>query len=519
MIAAGLVGAYIKVQDISSLWPLAFIASIPAICSLFLTYYMRQEWAQLIVMVLWAALSVVACSSLGLIPMALMFLTVPAIAMLFFKEKVVEAFILSAFIVAILYYVGQKGYIPESPLSDMQLLWGRQAGLMGTIALLIGAMFMAAQSRSTATSAPDKSSRFLWQEGIRGGVFEFDQDGNLLRTNRRGLKLFKIDEIESPVTTTNLLGDMQEAQKQFHHALKAMRRQNQTQSVRLILPTSEDNVLGQVAHYDVFLSPLKSKGFTMHAIDRTDDEARIEMLRRSQNSAQQDNEDKTLFFAGVSHELRTPLNAIIGFSDMMRSRLFGPLPNKYAEYADLIHDSGRHMLDLIGDVLDMSKVEAGKYELDYADFDFADVVRSSVKMIRPAADNAEVMLDVKLPHDVILVQADRRALRQILLNLLSNAVKFSQKGGQVVISANTDEHDLVICVEDNGTGMSAEDIAQIGMPYAQGTQGKMTSERGTGLGLALVKSLSQLHGGNVDIHSTLGQGTTVTVTIPKAAII
>ena len=133
-------------------------------------------------------------------------------------------------------------------------------------------------------------------------------------------------------------------------------------------------------------------------------------------------QDKTHFFAGVSHELRTPLNAIIGFSDMMRSCLFGPLPSKYAEYADLIHESGQHMLDLIGDVLDLSKVEAGRYELNYDTFDAADVIRSSVKMIRPAADAAEVSLDVNLDLDqALLIQADRRAVRQILLNLLSNS--------------------------------------------------------------------------------------------------
>ena len=118
----------------------------------------------------------------------------------------------------------------------------------------------------------------------------------------------------------------------------------------------------------------------------------------------------------------------------MRSRLFGPLPGKYAEYADLIHDSGQHMLDLIGDVLDMSKVEAGKYELHYDNFDAADVIRSTAKMIRPAADQAKVVLSLDIDeNDPLLIEADRKAIRQILLNLLSNAIKFSHKGGRVTV--------------------------------------------------------------------------------------
>ena len=231
--------------------------------------------------------------------------------------------------------------------------------------------------------------------------------------------------------------------------------------------------------------------------------------------ASRETDDKTLFFAGVSHELRTPLNAIIGFSDMMRSRLFGPLPSKYAEYADLIHDSGQHMLDLIGDVLDLSKVEAGKYTLQYDSFDAADVIRSSVKMIRPAADVAEVRLDVSVDvNDTLIVEADRKALRQILLNLLSNAIKFSDKGGRVSVKAVSKDGCLVLRVSDEGEGISAEDLITIGTPYTQSASGLSSEERGSGLGLSLVKSLTELHRGEFDIESQLGEGTQVTVSIP-----
>jgi len=176
------------------------------------------------------------------------------------------------------------------------------------------------------------------------------------------------------------------------------------------------------------------------------------------------------------------------------------------------------MLDLIGDVLDLSKVEAGKYDLNYDTFDAADVIRSSVKMIRPAADAADVSLDVNLDLDqALLIQADRRAVRQILLNLLSNSVKFSPKGGAVDIDAQAIDGDLELSVSDNGAGMSAEDLAQIGEPYAQGNAGMVSDDRGSGLGLSLVKTLAELHGGTMDIRSALGDGTRVKIILPLQA--
>ena len=201
----------------------------------------------------------------------------------------------------------------------------------------------------------------------------------------------------------------------------------------------------------------------------------------------------------------------------MRSRLFGPLPSKYAEYADLIHDSGQYMLDLIGDVLDLSKVEAGKYTLVSDTFDISDVVRSSVKMIRPSADSAEIVLETDLPdeEEELLITADRKATRQILLNLLSNAVKFSPKGGTVVIAAKPHKAGVLLTVKDEGPGMRPEEIARIGQPYNQGQAAKDIEVRGSGLGLSLVKTLAELHGGALKVDSQLGQGTRAMVYLPS----
>ena len=176
------------------------------------------------------------------------------------------------------------------------------------------------------------------------------------------------------------------------------------------------------------------------------------------------------------------------------------------------------MLDLIGDVLDLSKIDAGRYELDYDTFDAADVIRSSVKMIRPAADAAEVGIEINLDLDqALLVQADRRAVRQILLNLLSNSVKFSDKGSQVEVDAQAIDGDLELTVSDMGAGMSEAEVARIGDPYAQGEAAQMSDKRGSGLGLSLVKSLTELHKGHMKIQSKKTEGTRVKITLPLQA--
>lgn len=226
---------------------------------------------------------------------------------------------------------------------------------------------------------------------------------------------------------------------------------------------------------------------------------------------------KSEFLAAVSHELRTPLNAIIGFSDVMKQRLFGPLPARYAEYGDLIHESGRHLLELIGDVLDMSRIEADRYELSLDQFDVRDIADICAKMMRLRATEQGVTLYVDAGDAPIHVNADRKALRQILLNLLSNAVKFTPEGGAVVLMACTEGPDLVLAVGDSGVGISEDEINRLGQPYAQSQSGRDSAERSSGLGLVLVRQLAELHGGSMIIESQAGQGTTVTVRLPVLA--
>ncbi|WP_347567019.1 HAMP domain-containing sensor histidine kinase [Caulobacter sp. CCUG 60055] len=244
--------------------------------------------------------------------------------------------------------------------------------------------------------------------------------------------------------------------------------------------------------------------------------AREASLEQARQDAEALNAGKSRFLANMSHELRTPLNAIMGFSDIMRSRMFGELPGKYVEYAELIHESGRHLLDLINDVLDMSKIEAARYELAREVFDAREPVSAALRLMRLQADEAGVQLRGMLPGAPLEVDADRRALKQIVLNLVSNALKFTPKGGSVTVSGQAVEGMLEITVADTGVGIPPEDVERLGRPYEQ-AGGADQKARGTGLGLSLVRAFAELHGGDMGIESRLGEGTAVMVRLPVLA--
>lgn len=224
---------------------------------------------------------------------------------------------------------------------------------------------------------------------------------------------------------------------------------------------------------------------------------------------------KSHFLANMSHELRTPLNAIIGFSDMLLREFFGPLTPKQKEYAAAINTSGSHLLEVIGDVLDLSKVEAGRMELHPETVDVAALVRSCAGLMVSEADQGRVALETSLPPHPVEITADKVRLRQIILNLLSNAVKFTPTGGRVDVAVRWPaEGGLEISVRDTGVGMRPEDIRIALEPFRQLDDSMSRRHQGTGLGLPLAKMLAELHGGGLSVASEPGRGTTVTVTLP-----
>jgi two-component system cell cycle sensor histidine kinase PleC len=242
-----------------------------------------------------------------------------------------------------------------------------------------------------------------------------------------------------------------------------------------------------------------------------------QLLKEALHRAEGANRAKAGFLATVSHELRTPLNAIIGFSEMMQAELLGPLGNeRYNDYAKSIQQSGKHLLDLINDLLDMSKIEAGKYDFALETLNVAKIARMAVHMIEPSALAGGVLLHNEIPESSLTVRADRRALMQILLNLLSNAVKFTPRGGHIELRLCTETRPMMItfAVADTGIGIPIDKIDRVTEPFEQVSNAMTRHYQGTGLGLAITKKLVEHHGGILRIDSALGHGTTVYVTLP-----
>ena len=229
---------------------------------------------------------------------------------------------------------------------------------------------------------------------------------------------------------------------------------------------------------------------------------------------------KSQFLANMSHELRTPLNAVIGFSEMIRDRVLGDAAVlRYSEYAGDVHNSATHLLNLINDILDLSKIEAGRLELHETRFDLARLGADTLQLMRQQAERRGVFLMQEGPRK-LWAFADQRALRQIFVNLLSNAVKFTPPAGEIVLRCASDACGVTISVSDTGVGIRPEDVAGVMEVFRQGRHDiKSSPEEGTGLGLAIVKALTELHGGSVGIESALGKGTTVTVRLPASCLV
>ncbi len=229
------------------------------------------------------------------------------------------------------------------------------------------------------------------------------------------------------------------------------------------------------------------------------------------------NQHKSEFLANMSHELRTPLNAIIGFSEVLQERMFGEMNDKQSEYIDDIHSSGKHLLSLINDILDLSKVEAGRMELDLATFHLPSAIDNALTLIRERAQRHFITLSSSVDESLGEITADERKVKQIMLNLLSNAVKFTPEGGRVDVLAKRGETMIEISVSDTGVGITPEDQAAVFVEFKQVGSDYTKKSEGTGLGLALTKKFVELHGGKIRLESAPGKGSTFSFTLPLQA--
>ncbi len=292
----------------------------------------------------------------------------------------------------------------------------------------------------------------------------------------------------------------------------------------LALPLLDSNgqcfgILGLKSHADREFTPQDREiatilsahsAVTVHAIEAAEE------MRAAKEEAELAARAKTEFLTNTTHELRTPLNAIIGFSEIMWSEAFGPIENdQYKGYVKDIHDSGNHLLGVINDILDMSRIEAGRTELVERELDVGNIVRESLRFVAERAREGQISVDTRIADRLPRILGDETKIRQILLNLLSNAVKFTPSGGQVTVSAEmAPGGGMVIAVADNGIGIAPEDLKRAMAPFGQ-VDGALTRKYdGTGLGLPLAKALIELHGGILEMQSEVGRGTRVAMLLP-----
>jgi cell cycle sensor histidine kinase DivJ len=249
--------------------------------------------------------------------------------------------------------------------------------------------------------------------------------------------------------------------------------------------------------------------------DVTDRKLQEQALEVARSAAERADAAKTRFLATMSHELRTPLNAIIGFSEMlMQEQALVLNAARRREYAQLINDSGQHLLSVVNGILDMSKMESGNFEITPEPFAPRAALINCCNLLALRARENGVDLSADAPHDLPVITGDPRAFKQIVLNLVSNAIKFTERGGRVAVSAGVDGPRLMMRIMDTGVGIAADDLKRIGDPFFQAGKTYQRRHEGTGLGLSIVKSLVNLHGGEMSIESKLDEGTTVTIALP-----
>ena len=400
---------------------------------------------------------------------------------------------------------------------------GRVVRMVGSITDITDRKRMESQLRAASDAIREKNRQLgIALDNMSQGLTLFDAGDRLLAANRRYQQMFDIDDrMLVPGTAVGELVAHVASRGTYSPevaaaALEARREASRSGHRKVIRQAQGNGLIIEAIH-----QPLADGGMVSTFSDVTESETRERALLAARETAEGASRAKSAFLAHMSHELRTPLNAIIGFSELIMTELLGPVGSpRYKEYAGDIHSSGKHLLQLINDVLDISKIEAGKAELREETVDIGEVVEHCAALIHPQATAGSLKVAVDVPRDLPFLRGDARALRQVLLNLLSNAVKFTPAKGEVRLSARLDDNrDLEIAVSDTGIGMSEADAARVFEPFFQIHNELTRKYEGTGLGLSLVKGLIEMHGGKVVVRSVPQQGTTIAAVFPAARVV
>ncbi len=353
-------------------------------------------------------------------------------------------------------------------------------------------------------------------ENMGEGLSVFDRDGRLIAWNGRFAKLMSLPIDLKSASLYDVL--LQQAQRgDFGSMDPEAEARERVAGFYRDLPTVKERTTTDGRVLQIHRRAMPDGAVVSLYSDITERKASEEKMLQALSQAELANRAKSDFLANMSHELRTPLNAIIGFAEAVSSELLGPVyDKKQLEYIKDIHSSGLLLLSIINDVLDMSKIEAGKLELARESVPVQPLIREAVRMVSERARSRQLTLVSTAPEEEISVWGDERAIKQIMLNLLSNAVKFSHEGGRIDIRASLDAAgDLVVEVEDYGIGMAANEIDRALEPFGQAKPAVTKTHGGTGLGLPIAKGLTDAHGGKLIVNSTPRRGTLVRILLPQ----
>lgn len=421
--------------------------------------------------------------------------------------------------------VGVLVWDPDLPGAKIlnQLLWG----LAVVLFIVIGFAYLFRNRAREVTTALNSTSQQLNQQSailqttldsIDQGIAAFDSEARLIAWNEQCAEFFyNPPNLRVGITRYELLMYMSEIGAMGPGDPKEIADRREREIIAAG-PNSSDSFAmmdGREISYTRF--GLADGGQTIVYRDVTERLKHERQLNEAKEQAEAGNRAKSEFIAHVSHELRTPLNAVIGFSEMMMQRIFGPLgSDKYDEYANVINSAGRHLLDQINQVLDLSKIDAGKMTFEFEDVKIDETADYVQNLLEPQLQSRSHDLTIDIPEPFPMLHADKTMLTQVMMNLLSNAIKFTPENGQIQLQAELQSDCIVISVTDNGIGIEEDMVQQVIDPFVQIRSALTRSEQGTGLGLSIVASLVEHHGGQIDLESEVDKGTKVTVTFPAS---
>ncbi len=412
--------------------------------------------------------------------------------------------------------------LPATPVAEPFLLVSSAAGFMIAFAVVAHSAHRINGAFEVHDKAQINAYRHLI-EHVQDAVLRFSPDGAILLASRSSEALFGCPRYQiAGAKLSERLHVMD--RPAFLTAFADAAEDGRSRTIEVRLRQDDPRARSNVPRFvwaEMQLSPIVEEGHRgpRHEVialvrdisARKDAETAMAEARRVAEDASQ---AKSRFLATIGHELRTPLNAVVGFSEMMSSGIGGELSPTHKEYAGLIQQSGKHLLEVVGMLLDMSRIEAGKFEIQAESMDPAEIVPACLNMVDTLAQERSVRLVSEIEADLPLMTADERVCRQIMINLLSNAIKFSHDGGLVTVSVKRQGQSINFSVRDRGIGMAPAAMARIGEPFFQVQDGLARKYEGTGLGLSIVKGLVELHGGTLRAMSEIGAGTTITVLLP-----